>query len=330
MGDVRFDGRVAIVTGAGRGIGRELALMLAERGASVVVNDIGSSVDAQRYPDQAATDTSTGTADEVCALILERGGAAVANTADITDAAGASSLTEQALEDFGRVDIVVNNAGIVLVGTFAELNVETLDACYRVHVRGSFQVAKAAWPHMAAAGYGRIVNVCSVDGMLFGNQLHAAYDAAKGGLAGLTRGMAADGAPLGILVNGLLPGARTRGNMSVSHAYGPLPIDLSPALVAPAAVWLAHEDCTVNGRFFASAAGRMGEVFTASAEGVQARPEDFTAEFVREHWDDIQRRAPFVVPDGVREFNAMRTRLFRSVVPPAPDGEPTEAGVGNG
>jgi NAD(P)-dependent dehydrogenase (short-subunit alcohol dehydrogenase family) len=317
MSDVRFDGRVAIITGAGRGIGREFALLLAERGAAVVVNDIGSAADARRY----ASDPTDGVASEVVELITERGGRAVSNTADIADAQGAASLAALALEAFGRVDILINNAGIVLVDTFADLSVETLDACYRVHVRGSFQVAKAVWPHMTAAGYGRILNVCSVDGVLFGNPLHAAYDAAKGGLAGLTRGMSADGAPLGILVNGLLPGALTRGNQSVSHAYGPLPIDMSPALVAPAAAWLVHEECVVNGRFFASSAARMGEVFTATAEGVQAIPDEFSPEFVREHWDAIQQRSPFLVPDGVRDFNAWRTRVFQSVVGLAVDSQ---------
>jgi NAD(P)-dependent dehydrogenase (short-subunit alcohol dehydrogenase family) len=215
---------------------------------------------------------------------------------------------------FGGLDIVINNAGVVITGEFSDLAVGDLDSCYAVHVRGAFLVCKAAWPYLAKADAGRVLNVCSVDGVLFGNKRHTAYDAAKGGLAGLTRGLAADGRDLGIQVNGLLPGAMTRGHASVDHSLSPASaIDMRPGLVAPAAAWLVHSSCPVTGRFYAASSGRMGLVFTAAAEGHQSLPEDFTIEAVRENWTAINAQESFVVPDTTADYNEMRTRVFRSI-----------------
>lgn len=264
MSELRFDGRVVAVTGAGRGLGREFALLLASRGASVVVNDIGSAADEARYLDGEKGHTA---ATDVVNEITAAGGAAIENFADVSDPDGARSIVEDAVENFGGIDIVINNAGVVITNSFTELSVADLDKCFGVHVRGSFLVSQAAWPHMKAASYGRILNVCSVDGVLFGNRRHAAYDAAKGGLAGLTRGMSAEGIESGIQVNGLLPGAMTRGHASVDHSLSPsASIEMRPELVAPAATYLVHEECDVTGRFYAASSGRMGLVFTAAAE----------------------------------------------------------------
>lgn len=317
MNDVRFDGRVAVVTGAGRGLGREFALLLARRGAAVVVNDIGRSSDASRYTGDTGP---SNVADEVAAEINASGGSAVANTADVTSPDSAHTMIDDAIGRFGRVDIVINNAGVVITAPFAELTPADLDKCYNVHVRGSFLVAKAAWPHMTKAGYGRILNVVSVDGVLFGNLQHAAYDAAKGGLAGLTRAMAIEGSELGISVNGLLPGAMTRGHASVDPSLSPHKvIDMRPERVAPAAAFLVHEQCPVSGRFYAASSGRMGRVFTAAAEGFQDKPDDFSLESVRDHWDVIDAPVNFVVPDRTQDFNDMRARVFRRVVPAVGD-----------
>jgi NAD(P)-dependent dehydrogenase (short-subunit alcohol dehydrogenase family) len=224
------------------------------------------------------------------------------------------------VRSFGGLDIVINNAGVVITAEFSDLSVADLDSCYAVHVRGAFLVCKAAWSYLAKADGGRVLNVCSVDGVLFGNQRHTAYDAAKGGLAGLTRGLAADGRDLGIGVNGLLPGAMTRGHASIDHALSPAAvIDMRPELVAPAAAWLVHHDCPVTGRFYAASSGRMGLVFTAAAEGHQSVPGDFTLETVSENWTTIDARENFVVPDTTADYNEMRTRVFRSVVTPAGD-----------
>jgi NAD(P)-dependent dehydrogenase (short-subunit alcohol dehydrogenase family) len=306
---VRFDGRVAVVTGAGRGLGREFALALAERGAAVVVNDIGTSVDAERYDGEAPSSA----ADEVVATIRGAGGRAVANAGDVSSPEGAASMVDAALAEFGGVDIIINNAGVVITNPFGDLTLEDLIKCHSVHVVGTFNVSKAAWSHMAAQQYGRILNVCSVDGVLVGNASHAAYDAAKGGVAGLTRGMAEDGKALSIKVNGLLPGAWTRGHASTDASIRPTGIDMRPSLVAPAAGWLVHEDCAVTGRFYAASSGRMGRVFTAASIGYQTHPDEFTLEAVNEHWETIDAPGDFVVPDTTPDYNAMRRRVYESV-----------------
>jgi NAD(P)-dependent dehydrogenase (short-subunit alcohol dehydrogenase family) len=304
-----------VVTGAGRGLGREFALLLARLGAAVVVNDVGTSMDAKRYGAGASADTNA--ASDAVNDIVATGGRAVASLADVSDPAGAASIIDAAVQSFGGVDIVINNAGVVITNDFADLTLADLDACLGVHVRGSFLVAQAAWAHMSKAGYGRILNVCSVDGVLFGNKRHAAYDAAKGGLAGLTRGMAEDGKAVGIAVNGLLPGAMTRGHASVDHSLTPsASIDMRPELVAPAAAFLVHEQCTVTGRFYAANSARMGRVFTAAVEGHQAHPDDFGIETVRDHWATIDEPSTYVIPDSTQDYNEMRTRVFLAAVHP--------------
>lgn len=317
MGEMRFDGRVAVVTGAGRGLGREFALFLARAGAAVVVNDIGESSDASRYAIGAAAGKHH-VADEVVAEIKAFGGSAVANTADVSSPESAHTIVGDAIENFGQVDIVINNAGVVITGLFAELTPADLDRSLGVHVRGSFLVAQSAWPHMTKAGYGRILNVVSVDGVLIGNFRHAVYDAAKGGLAGLTRGMSMDGRDLGIAVNGLLPGGLTRGHVSVDASLSPHKlIDMRPELVAPAAGFLVHEECKVTGRFYAASSGRMGRVFTGAAEGFQDQPDRLSLESIREHWELIDGAEKFVIPERTQDYNEMRTRVFRRVVPAA-------------
>lgn len=315
MNELRFEGRVAAVTGAGRGLGREFALLLARRGAAVVVNDIGVAVDAARYaPAPGVGEHSV--AGAVVREIVASGGRAVANTGDVSDPECAREIVDVAVERFGRIDIVINNAGVVITADFLDLTPADIDKSFAVHVRGSFLVAQAAWSHMAKAGYGRILNVVSVDGNLFGNVRHTAYDAAKGGLAGLTRGMAVDGQGLGIAVNGLLPGAYTRGQRSIDPKLTPHgTIDMRPELVAPAAAFLVHEECPVTGRFYAASSGRMGRVFTAAVEGFQDLPDSFSPESIRDHWDVIDTPETFVVPDRTQDFNEMRTRVFRRSVP---------------
>jgi NAD(P)-dependent dehydrogenase (short-subunit alcohol dehydrogenase family) len=170
---------------------------------------------------------------------------------------------------------------------------------------------------MREQGGGRILNVCSVDGIVFGNLRHAAYDAAKGGLAGLTRAMAIEGERHRIAVNGLLPGAYTRGQKSVDQSLSPVNfIDMRPNLVAPAACWLVHEECDLNGAFFASSSGRIGRIFTGVAAGFQDKPDLFSPERIRDHKDAAYSYEPYVSPRRTQEFNEFRIRLFRSVNPP--------------
>lgn len=310
---LRFDGKVAVVTGSGRGLGREFALALAARGAAVVVNDIGSSVDTQRY---GASEASADPAAEVVEAIIEAGGRAVANRGSVSDPAGAASIVDDALSAFGRIDIIINNAGVVITDDFETLSVDALMACYAVHVKGAFQVSQRAWGPMRRQGGGRILNVCSVDGVVFGNLGHAAYDAAKGGLAGLTRGMAIEGEQHNIAVNGLLPGAYTRGQKSVDQSLTPVAfIDMRPELVAPTACWLVHEECRLNGAFFASSSGRIGRVFTGVAAGFQDNPALFSPERIRDNSARAHSYEPYVSPRTTQEFNEFRIGQFRAVNP---------------
>jgi NAD(P)-dependent dehydrogenase (short-subunit alcohol dehydrogenase family) len=311
---LRFDGKAAVVTGAARGLGREFALALAARGAAVIVNDIGSSMDAKRYGEPGAV---INPAAEVVEMIVARGGKARANTASVSDAAGAASIIDDALNAYGRIDIVINNAGVVITEEFENLTVDALTASYDVHVKGAFLVSQRAWRPMREQGGGRILNVCSVDGIVFGNKRHAAYDAAKGGLAGLTRAMAIEGEPHRIAVNGLLPGAYTRGQKSVDPSLSPVNlIDMRPELVAPSACWLVHEECELSGAFFASSSGRIGRVFTGVAAGFQDQPDQFSAERIRDHKDIAHGYEPFVSPRTTQDFNEFRIGLFQSVNPP--------------
>ena len=308
--ELRFDGKVAVVTGAGRGLGREFALALAARGAAVVVNDIGSSVDSARYGEAAAPNPAA----EVVETIIARGGRARVNAASVTSASGAASIVDDAIDAYGGIDIVINNAGVVITEAFEDLTVEQLSACFDVHVKGALLVSQRAWKPMRLQGGGRILNVCSVDGIVFGNLRHAAYDAAKGGLAGLTRAMAIEGEQHGILVNGLLPGAYTRGQKSVDQSLSPVNlIDMRPELVAPTACWLVHEQFDQTGAFFASSSGRIGRVFTGVAAGFQDEPDLFSMERIRDHKERAHSFEPYVSPRTTQEFNDFRVGLFRSV-----------------
>ena len=313
MNPVSFAGRVAIVTGAGRGLGREFAKLLADRGASVLVNDVGVSADSHRYVSGSDSDSDsdvTDPAQTVAEEIRAAGGSAIANRADVTDSAGVAALVEQAVSEWGRIDIVINNAGIVLRAPFLELTPQTFSKSFDVHVVGAFNVSRAAWDHMLKQGYGRILNVCSTNGVVFGIPESAAYDAAKGGLAGLTRTMAVEASGSGINVNALLPGGDTRARRSTSVVKPQ--IDSRASLVAPGACWLVHEDCAESGSFFTCSTGRMGTVFTGLGVGFQTTPDNFTLERVREHWTSISSDVPFFVPKVIDDYQEFRLRSFGS------------------
>jgi NAD(P)-dependent dehydrogenase (short-subunit alcohol dehydrogenase family) len=269
------------------------------------------SADSDRYVggaiDSGVVDPAAAVVDE----ILSSGGSALANRADVTDAAGVAALVEQTIDEWGRVDIVINNAGIVLTAPFLDLTPDAFRKCFDVHVVGAFNVSRAVWKHMQTQGYGRILNVCSTNGVVFGILGSAAYDTAKAGLAGLTRNMAVEAVGSGINVNGLLPGGRTRAMASTSVVKPP--IDLSASLVAPGACWLVHEDCAESGSFFTCSSGRMGTVFGGLGEGYQAKPEEFTLEQVRAHWTSISSNQPFTVPRIIADYQEFRTLSFNNV-----------------
>jgi NAD(P)-dependent dehydrogenase (short-subunit alcohol dehydrogenase family) len=320
---VRFDGRVALVTGAGRGLGREFALLLARRGASVIVNDIGVSADAGRYmaighhaEAQTADAMEADVAGSVATTIVEQGGQAIANHVDVADEGAVSEMMAEISGTFGRLDIVLNNAGIVPFGAIEDTSRSELLQALLVHIAGSFNVAKAAWPLMRAGRYGRVVNVCSVQGVLTGEKGFCAYAAAKGGVAGLTRSLAAEGQSLGILVNGLLPGATTRGNLSVDAGYTrAADYERSPATVAPAACWLAAEECDISGRFFAATAGSVRAVYMSAALGYQSpAPSQFSLEEVRDHWNQIQSHTGAISPENQADYQQFRLAAYRHAV----------------
>lgn len=304
---LRFDGKVAIVTGAGKGLGRAFAIELGDRGAAVIVNDIAQD-------DSGSTYLAATVADE----IIARGGRAMASTASVADAAGAASIVNDAVDSFGRIDIVINNAGCLLLGEFETFPIEDLVTTFDVHVKGAFQIIQNAWPHMRAQGGGHILNVASVGGNVVGNRNHAAYDTAKGALSGLTRNLALEGGDFNIKVNGLFPGAYTgmvkRAVSSVDQSISPdLEIDMRPELVAPTACWLVHEECDLTGTFFASSSGRLGRVFQGMAEGFQDQPELFSMERIRANREVAHGTEPFFSPRTTQDFNGWRIGLFRKM-----------------
>jgi NAD(P)-dependent dehydrogenase (short-subunit alcohol dehydrogenase family) len=277
-GELRFDGRVAIVTGAGRGLGRAYARLLAARGASVVVNDLGTSIEGEGG--------DTGPATAVVREIEADGGAAAADTGDVSTEAGAAGLVDAALRRFGRIDIVIANAGIVRWARFPDVTTDDLDAHLAVHTRGSFHLAKAAWPHLVEREYGRIVLTTST-GML-GLHGNTSYGIAKGGVLGLMRSLAVAGRRHGILANCIAPAASTR----MAGEGGP---DLPPEQVAPMVAVLAHESCPASGEVLAAGGGRFSRLFVGATPGWVADT-DATPEAVAAHWTEVTDEAGYAVP----------------------------------
>ncbi len=250
-----FDGRVAVVTGAGGGLGRAHARLLAARGAHVVVNDVGVALDG--------TGGSSGPADAVVAEIRAHGGSAVADTHSVATEEGAAAIVATALDHFGRIDILVNNAGTTGRTTMADFDVDRFEQATSTHLRGAFWTIKAAWPHLAGQGYGRIVNTSSGVGY-FGMGGATVYAAAKMGVDGLTRSLAIEGEPVGIRANCVAPFARTR---MAGAVFGELTDRIDPELVSSVVAYLAHEDCTLNGRVLSAGGGRVAEIFVATTTG---------------------------------------------------------------
>jgi NAD(P)-dependent dehydrogenase (short-subunit alcohol dehydrogenase family) len=301
MESIRFDGRTAIVTGAGRGIGRAHALLLAERGARVVVNDLGSA--------NSGDGSDPGPAERVAATIRAAGGDAVADASDIASAEGAARLVSRALDAYGGVDVLVNNAGIFTPGTFPALTLAELRHYFDVHVGGTFNVTRECWPHMAEAGYGRIVMTTS-HGIL-GSPALIAYGTAKGGVFALARALAVTGQDLGITVNSIAPIAATRlagGNDDGTSGEGVLD-GSAPTLVSPLVMLLCHESCTVSGETFLSGGRRHARLFVAETEGYVHPEAEVTPEVVAGHWGQIMDTADQYIPadtDAWMNANAER------------------------
>ena len=271
---LRFDGRVAVVTGGAGGLGRAYSALLAARGAAVVVVDLGTDV--------AGTGASTAPAEAVADEVRAAGGEAVSFAGDVTDAAGGEAIIEHAVASYGRIDILINNAGILRDRSFGRLGEDDIRAVLDVHLLGTFNVTKPAWRCMRAQRYGRIVNTTSASGLL-GNFGQANYAAAKMGIVGLTRALALEGARHGIAVNAIAPLARTR--MS-EEALADAAADLDPQLAAPVAAWLAHESCPVTGEIYSAAGGRVARYFIGLTSGYHSPL--LTPEEVAEHLDTIR------------------------------------------
>lgn len=295
MNSYRFDGRVAVVTGAGRGIGRAHAHLLAARGASVVVNDLGSSMSGRGEDLAPAT--------EVAAEIVAAGGVAVADGHDVAEPTGGQALVEVAVEHFGRVDIVVNNAGIMRWAGFPDADAEHLDRHLAVHVGGSFNTTRAAWPHFVEQGYGRVVMTTSAG--MFGLPANLAYATAKAAVIGMTRSLATAGADHGIRINLIAPAAMTRmaGRPSDADADAAASA-MAPELAAPMVAYLAHEDCPVSGEIYAAGAGRFTRLFIASTVGYLHDGGTPTIEDVAGHWTTINDEHGYSVPRDLEDWSA--------------------------
>lgn len=274
MSELRFDDRVAVITGAGRGLGRAYALLLASKGAKVVVNDPGVSMKGDGV--------DAGPAEAVVQEIKAAGGEAVANTDSVATPEGGQAMIDTALNSYGRIDILIHNAGIVRRGMLDELSYEDFEDVLDVHLRGGFHVVRAAFPHMKKAGYGRIVMTGSING-LYGNAGVANYSVAKAGLMGLSNVAAIEGEEFGIKSNMILPAAVTRMSEGVDTSAFP-PMD--PDQVAPAVGWLAHESCSITGEMLISAAGRVARALAVESAGVYQPT--WTVEQIGEQIDNIR------------------------------------------
>jgi NAD(P)-dependent dehydrogenase (short-subunit alcohol dehydrogenase family) len=307
MTELRFDDRVAVITGGGRGLGRAYALLLAARGAKVVVNDPGGSMQGDGV--------DTRPAQQVVDEIKAAGGQAIACTESVATAAGGASIVQTAFDHYGRLDILIHNAGNVRYGSLKDMTYEDFDAVVDVHFRGAFHVVRPAFPLMCKAGYGRIVLTSSIGG-LYGNRRVANYGMAKAGMIGLCNVAALEGAEEGVKCNIIVPGAVTRMAEGIdTSAYPPM----GPELVAPVVGWLAHEACSITGEMWVSIAGRVAKAAIAEAPGVYLPA--WSIESVDANIDGIRNmQSPWilpVVPSGHVDH------ILRSFAMAKPSGSPT-------
>ena len=298
MSDIRFDGRVAVITGAGGGLGKTYAVELARRGASVVVNDLGGKADG--------TGAGHSMADTTVKEIIEAGGKAVANYDSVATPEGGKGIIQSAIDAFGKCDILINNAGILRDKSFLKLEPKDLDAVLDVHLKGGFYVTQPAFAAMKEQGYGRIVMASSGAG-IFGNFGQTNYGAAKMGLVGFTRVLAVEGAKYNIKANVISPLALTR---MTEDIMGPMASKVAPEKVSPVVAFLAHEDCPVSGEIYSVAGGRVARVFIAETRGFYK--DGLTMEDVRDNFDTIRDETGYAVPSNLGEETALYLPYFRN------------------
>ncbi len=295
--ELGFDGKVAVITGAGGGLGRQHALLLASRGALVVVNDLGGAVDG--------SGSDKGAAQKVVDEIRAAGGEAVPDTNSVSTVEGGAAIVKTAVDAYGRVDIVVNNAGILRDKSFQNMEPDMVKAVLDVHLAGAFNVTQPAFKLMREQGYGRIVSTSSAAG-IFGNFGQANYGAAKMGLVGFTRVLAVEGAKYNVKANAIAPLAYTR---MTENLLGNLGERLDPSFVSPIVAYLAHEECPVSGEVYSVGGGRVARVFIAESQGY-FNP-TLTLEDVRDNFDTIRSEVDYKVPANIGEETAMYLPFFK-------------------
>ena len=296
---IAFDGRVAVITGAGGGLGRTYALELARRGARVVVNDLGGTVEG--------TGSSHKAADVVVTEIQNAGGEAVASYDSVATEEGGAAIVQTALDAFDTVDLVVNNAGILRDKSFANMTIEEVNAVLDVHLRGAFHVSLPAFRTMKEKGYGRFVFTSSASG-LFGNFGQANYGAAKAGLVGLSNVLAVEGEKYDIRSNVIAPIAKTR---MTEELLGPFAEMVQPDQVTPIVVYLCSEQCQLTHEIFTAGGGRYGRVFIATNRGWFAGLDgEVSAEDIAEHLDEIRDISDPVVPSNNNEEIALLAAML--------------------
>lgn len=290
MQDLRFDQRVVVITGAGRGLGRTYALLLAAHGAKVVVNDTGSDVDGNGQDQSPAQD--------VVREIRNHGGDAIASVDTVATPEGGQSIIDAAIDHYGRIDILIANAGNVRYGSMKEISHEDFQSVIDVHLWGTFNVVRPAFPLMCAAGYGRIVLTSSISGLYANLRGVANYAVAKTSMIGLCNVLALEGAAEGVKCNIISPGSVTRMGAAVNTTH--YPDTMGPEMVAPAVGWLSHESCTASGELFTSIAGRIAKLFIAETSGVY-----------RKQW---------TMAEVGRQMNAIRNTEKPLIFPTLPSG----------
>ena len=288
MTDIRFDGRVAVITGAGGGLGKTYALELARRGAHVVVNDLGGAADG--------SGKSSSMADLTVNEIVAAGGQAVANYDSVATPAGGAAIIKSAIDAFGRVDVVINNAGILRDKSFVKLEPQDLEIVLDVHLKGAFYVSQPAFRVMKEQGYGRFLFTASAAG-IFGNFGQSNYGAAKMGLVGLSNVLAVEGAKNNIKSNVIAPIARTR---LTEDLLGPMASALEPNTVTPLACYLVSEACELTHEVFSVGGGRFARIFIGLTPGWFAgKGKAVALEDVRDHLGQIMEEKSYIIPKNI-------------------------------
>ena len=302
---VDFKDRVAVITGAGGGLGREHALLLASLGAAVVVNDLGGSVDG--------TGAASNAADAVVDEITAAGGAAAAEYSSVATPDGGAAIVQKAIDEFGRIDVVINNAGILRDKSFAKMEDEQIAGVLDVHLRGAFWVTRAAWPRMREQSYGRVVMTSSASGVM-GNFGQTNYGAAKMGLIGLMNVLKLEGAKYNIKVNAIAPIAVTRMTEELLGNFGITAEQFGPGAVSPAVGYLASEECDLTGEIWSVGGGSVSRVFVGLTDGFFKHPTNegqLSTEDVAANLEQIRDTSSYLIPlSNQDEFQKLGAKLL--------------------